>query len=93
LLLPSSTVNLSLNLNLGRTNIDIVPYTVKSSIQFRTIHEKSLNYPKDCTFYFNGYDSVDNADKLNIDIITTAANSGTFSKVHINDHYAACGNK
>jgi len=73
--------------------VDIVPYTVKPSIESRTIYEKSLNYPKDCTFYFPGYDGVDNADKLKKDIINAASNNGTSLKVAQNDHYKARGNK
>ena len=73
--------------------IDIVPYTVKPSMASRTINEKSLKYPKNCTFYFPGYDGVANADKLKKDIINAASNNGTSLKVETIDHYTARGNK
>ena len=73
--------------------IDIVPYTVKPSMASRTINEKSLNYPKNCTFYFPGYDGVANADKLKKDIINAVSSNGTSLKVETIDHYTARGNK
>ena len=62
-------------------------------MEYRIMYEKCLQYPKDCTFYFEGYDGVHNADKLKKDLINTASKNGTFLKVNVNDHYAACGNK
>ena len=87
------TNDITLDNNDDNNQIDIVPYTVKPSIESRTIYEKCLNYPKDCTFYFQGYDGVDNAHKLKTDIINAASNNGTFLKVEVHDHYTARGNR
>ena len=83
----------TLNSNDDNNQIDIIPYTVKPSIESRTIYEKCLNYPKDCTFYFQGYDGIHYVDKLKKDIINATSKDGTFLKVDINDHYTARGNK
>ena len=59
----------------------------------RIIYEKCLHYPKNYIFYFQGYDGVDNAHKLKIDINNAASKDGTFLKVEVHDHYTAWGNR
>ena len=64
--------------NNNSNEIDVVPYTVKPSMESRIMYEKCLQYPKDCTFYFEGYDGVHNTDKLKKDLINAASKNGTF---------------
>lgn len=73
--------------------IDIVPYTVKPTLQSKIYNETILNYPKDCTLYFQGYDGVQNAEKLKQAIINAASKSGTSLQVGVKDHYSDRGNK
>ena len=37
---------------------DIVPFTVKLSMESKTVYDKCLHYPKDYIFYFEVYDNV-----------------------------------
>ena len=73
--------------------IDIIPFTIKPSLMLSTLLKHQYNYPKNCTFCFEGYEGVERGDDLKKDIINAAALHGTVLTVDINDHYKARGNK
>ena len=74
-------------------NTDIVLFNTKPSLHITTILKNALGYPEGCTFYFAGYDGVENADRLKKDIINAAAANGSTLTVDINDNYKHRGNK
>ena len=79
--------------HLSGGNTDIVLFNTKPSLHITTILKNALGYPEGCTFYFAGYDGVENADRLKKDIINAAAANGSTLTVDINDNYKHRGNK
>ena len=75
------------------SSIDIVTFTTQPSLAASSILESMYHYPKGCTLYFEGYDGVENADRLKKDIIIAATRDGTILSVVTKDDYKACGNK
>ena len=72
---------------------DIVLFNTKPSLHIGTVLKNALFYPEGCTFYFAGYDGIENADRLKKDIINAAAANGSTLTIDINDQYKHCGNK
>ena len=90
---PSSIRQLMPSACIDADSTDIVLFNSKPSLHVSTIMQNALGYPEGCTFYFSGYDGIENADQLKKDIINAAATNGSILTVDINDHYKNCGNK
>ena len=90
---PSSIRQLMPSACIDADSTDIVLFNSKPSLHVSTIMQNALGYPEGCTFYFSGYDGIENADQLKKDIINAATANGSILTVDINDHYKNCGNK
>ena len=75
------------------SSVDLVPFTTQPSLTASSILENMFHYPKGCTLYFEGYDGIENANRLKKDIIIAAARDGKILSVVTKDDYKACGNK
>ena len=90
---PSSIRQLMPSGCIDADKTDIVLFNSKPSLHVSTIMQNALGYPEGCTFYFSGYDGIENADQLKKDIINAAATNGSTLTVDISDHYKHRGNK
>ena len=61
---PSSIRQLMPSACIDADSTDIVLFNSKPSLHVSTIMQNALGYPEGCTFYFSGYDGIENADKL-----------------------------
>ena len=75
------------------SSVDLVPFTTQPSLTASSILENMFHYPKVCTWYFEGYDGIENADMLKKDVIIAAARDGTILSVVTKGDYKAHGNK
>jgi len=82
---PSAVSNLLNDHNVTSVKTDIVKHMSKPSIQLSLIYEIECNYPKGCSFLFEGYNGTNDAKRLTSDIIRNASVNGTSLTVLTNE--------
>ena len=76
------------SLHVSSESSDIIPFITKPSTVNQLIMETDLNYPKGCSFCFEGYKGVDDYEKLKNHLIDCASRTdGTQLTVAIHDDF------
>ena len=86
----SQTINLPIT---SKNETDIVQFMTPPSVQLSTICKTLLLYPRDCTFCFEGYNGIDDKNRLISDIFAAASKNGSSLAIHVTDSYKTCSNK
>ena len=70
------------------SSTDIIPFLTKPSAVTELIMKDVLNYPKGCSFYFEGYNGVEDFERLKDYLIDCASKTdGTQLTVAIHDQF------
>ena len=86
----SQTMNLPIT---NKNETDIVQFMIPPSLQLSIICKTFLLYPKDCTFCFEGYNGIDDKNRLISDIFAAASKNGSSLALHVTDSYKTCSNR
>ena len=84
----SNVIKKSDNSEITTLSTDIIPFLTKPSAVNKLIMETDLKYPKGCSFCFEGYNGVEDYDRLKEFLIDSACNTdGTQLTVAIHDEF------
>ena len=84
----SNDIKKNENCEIAMQSTDIIPFLTKPSAVNKLIMEADLNYPKGCSFCFEGYNGVNDYERLKDFLIDSACNTdGTQLTVAIHDEF------
>ena len=84
----SNVIKKSDNSEITTPSTDIIQFLTKPSAVNKLIMETDLKYPKGCLFCFEGYNGVEDYDRLKDFLIDSACNTdGTQLTVDIHDEF------
>ena len=89
-LIISQAMNLPIT---NKNETDIVQFMIPPSLQVSIICKTFLLYPKDCTFCFEGYNGIDDKNRLISDIFAAASKNGSSLAFHVTESYKTCSNR